>query len=177
MPFGTDTFASYVGYNANLYQEGGHMDGSYFTFEFAFPFSSLQDSNGVNLSNAIGTKFGFDVYIADLDEGDPQLKWSHAFGSGAWDATDSMGTIYLGQNPSSIRNQKINNISITPNPASGYFNIKAGLDVTLTNVAGQQFALRNVNGRVDVSALKPGVYYVTAYQNKLLMGTSKLLIK
>ncbi len=186
-PFGTDTFAHYSGWQAGLYTEAGNVDGDTYAFEFAIPWSSLNDSLGNPIPAATGLLMGFDAYILDRDPGDDlssdnTRKWVYWHAGGSWDDMGKIGTVQLVKSPNSINSKGMEEFSISPNPASGFINIKANYnfnEARVTNLTGQVVMdVLNVNGnRIDISGIKQnGLYFVTLLYKGQTKGISKLVI-
>ena len=75
-------------------------------------------------------------------------------------------------------------ISVTPNPAADQIKITTGLDsynVLITNVLGQAVSTFSVKGKeimIPISDYKPGIYYVSIFDdNKNIISTEKLIKK
>lgn len=188
-PNGTDTFAHYTGWQAGLYTEAGHVDGDTYAFEFAFPWTSLNDSAGNQVSAAVGLKMGFDTYVLDRDPGDDMSsdntrKWVYWHAGGCWDDMSVVGTIQLADDlgRTSINSANIDEFTISPNPASGFINIKADFkfsEVRISNLTGQVVMdVLNLSGnRLDISGIKQnGLYFVTLINNGQIKGISKMVI-
>ena len=76
-------------------------------------------------------------------------------------------------------------ISIFPNPASGYFNLKLDningkpYSVLLYNTLGQEVKryenISGANQMIDCKNLTNGLYHIEVRQNKMLIGQSKFI--
>ena len=81
------------------------------------------------------------------------------------------------------RDQAARLTSIYPNPAKSYFNVKApegDYQVSINNTVGSLVKTTelNSNGRIEMSDLRPGIYYVTVKNvNTNLKEVHKLIVK
>lgn len=165
-----------------------------YELEVAFPWNSLK----AGYVAEAGNKISWDINIADIDPGDDVKSdqyWSNdGTGSadpemrpGLWRSVVMSGDILFSSEIADMVNgvysNKQSRVTIYPNPVSDFLHIqsvstisKAELfDVLGKSVKTPDFSVSQ-NG-IDVSSVKPGVYFLKLYNRNELVGTAKIIKK
>lgn len=115
---------------------------------------------------ATGMTFGFDIQLADADEGDrdAQLFLNNATGADmGWSSSKHFGTATLKEETVSISgNQFFDKTLVYPTVVNDNFNVSNGVtQLAIYNSLGQQIEIiSNAQSVVNVSGLNSGVYFV-----------------
>jgi hypothetical protein len=159
------------------------------TWEYSFLLEDITDHLGVSLDPTAIDTIGFDVTFIDRDEGDAGRKrmvWMQDATSApvdeAWNNMDGAGKVVFSSDPvTGIYTKEVyDNISVYPNPAIDYLQIKADFnEAVITNIIGQEaLILRDVKGtKIDISSLESGLYFISLYNNSKYIGTVKFTVR
>jgi Carbohydrate family 9 binding domain-like/Secretion system C-terminal sorting domain len=136
------------------------------TIEAVFPIMQLGRKTHLD----VGSKIGFEVELLDNDGNGRNhvLSWNNNLHM-AWYNPSKMGTIELVESTTGIDYKQIQDISITPNPASDYILVKSLISInelSIYSIQGQllykKTGIQTTEISLNISRYQPGMYLMKA---------------
>jgi len=165
-----------------------------YELEVAFPWNSLKPG----FIAEAGKKISWDVNIADIDPNDDVKSdqyWSNdGTGSadpemrpGLWRSVVMSGDLLfsgdIADMVNSINSGKQSNVTVYPNPVTDILYVRSNGSLTkaeLFDILGKKVTDIDLSGSqnsLDVSSVKPGVYFLKLYNHNNLTETAKIIKK